>query len=406
MSKINRILDQVLNQISLTKKEEQELTEKANRVISKIKPFLKNEKILIGGSLAKKTIIRKDEQDIDIFVIFKDELSTKNLGNILKKAKLNVVKIHGSRDYFQLSQDNLIIEFIPIVEIDRLRSNKNVTDFSPLHVKYLTKKANKSILNEIKLAKAFCKSNELYGAESFIQGFSGYALEILICYYRTFTNFLKKIQTQDFIDIEKQFKNRKEAFREINQSKLLSPLVLIDPTNKYRNICAGLSKDSLERLRKLAKDFLKSPSIDYFSPTVFDENEFFKRSKNLKVFKLEITTDRDNRDVAGTKMKKFFNFIVSSLNNLDQKVIDSKFIYSQGKSSNAYIALKGSEFIEIKGPKKEFSDAVKNFKKSHKNVYFVRGQARSKERFNINQFFNSLELVSQQMDVKFSFKTI
>lgn len=407
MNTIKKVLNDVLASISLTKKEENNLRNNANQIIKQIKPNIKEGNILIGGSLAKGTIIKKEEQDVDIFIVFNKEESTIELDKILKKSKISARNIHGSREYFQLQKENITFEFIPIVKIDKEKHNKNVTDFSPLHVKYITKKANKSILNEIKLAKAFCKSQEVYGAESYIQGFSGYSLEILICYYTSFVKFLKGIQKDTFIDIEKMFKNKREAFQEINQSKLNSPIVLIDPTNKYRNICAGLSKDSLDKLKQTARDFLKSPSVDFFNIKLFDPERFSleAKKKSLKTIKVELSTDRENKDIAGTKMKKFFGFIIDELNKSKQEVINSAFVYNGGKKSTGYLAIKFKETIEICGPKKEMALALTKFKKVRKNIYFSEGFACAKEKFDIEKFMDFKKKVALEMGVKLeSFK--
>ena len=55
------------------------------------------------------------------------------------------------------------------------------------------KKIKGKILDEIRLAKAFCHANGCYGAESYIKGFSGYALELLVYHYGSFQKFVKAI---------------------------------------------------------------------------------------------------------------------------------------------------------------------------------------------------------------------
>ncbi len=408
MSKLQNVLNEVSKKISLTPKEENFIKKRANQIIVQIKKNLKNEKILIGGSLAKGTLIRKEEQDVDIFVIFNDEESTKKLEKILIKSNLDIKKIHGSRDYFQLREEGIIFEFIPIVKITSNIPNRNVTDFSPLHVNYIKNKSNKKTLEEIKLTKAFCKAQNVYGAESYIQGFSGYAIELILCYYKTFTNFLKKIQKETFLDPEKKFKNQKEAFREINQSKLFSPLVLIDPTNKYRNVCAGLNKESLEKLKISAKQFLKNPSKDFFEIEEFSEEEFFEkaREKKLKVIKLELEINRDNKDIAGTKMKKFFNFLIRGLNLKEQEVVYSEFVYSQGKKSRGYLAIREKETILIKGPEKKMTSALERFKKVRKEIFFSKGFSYSREKFKLDEFIKKAGRVSKEMEVNFSYSFI
>jgi tRNA nucleotidyltransferase (CCA-adding enzyme) len=407
MIKLKDVLKEVLKNIDLDKKEISKIKKRSQEIVQVLKKN-SNENIILGGSFAKNTLIKKEIQDIDIFIIFENEESTKNLEKILKKSKIDAKKIHGSRDYFQLKENNTIFEFIPIVKIGK--NNKNVTDFSPLHVKYINKKTNKNkeLLKEIKLAKHFCIAQEVYGAESYIQGFSGYALELLICYYKNFTNFLKGIQKDDFIDIEKQFKNKKEAFREINQSKLLSPIVLIDPTQKYRNVCAGLNKESLEKLKDSAKKFLRNPSEDFFNLKVFNEADFLKnyKKKGVEIYVLELRTDRENKDIAGTKMKKFFNFLLRELGSKEQKILSSEFVYDGGKIAKSYIAIIPKEFLEIVGPKKEMKEAVERFKKARKNIFFSKGFACTKEKFVISKFFKDKKVVSKSMDITFDWEKL
>jgi tRNA nucleotidyltransferase (CCA-adding enzyme) len=218
-------------------------------------------------------------------------------------------------------------------------------------------------------------------------------------------NFLKKIQKETFLDPEKRFKNQKEAFREVNQSKLLSPLVLIDPTNKYRNVCAGLNNESLEKLRISAKELLKNPSEDFFKIEEFREEEFFEKAKEkkLKVLRVELETNRENKDIAGTKMKKFFNFLIRELNLKEQEVVYSEFVYNQGKKSQGYLTIREKTEVKIIGPKKGMKEAIEKFKKVRKKIYFSKGFACVKEKFNLDEFIKRTRRVSEEMGVNFSY---
>ena len=57
----------------------------------------------------------------------------------------------------------------------------------------MKKMKDKDVLLGIRIAKAFCHANNSYGAESYINGFSGYALELLVYYYGSFLKFIKGI---------------------------------------------------------------------------------------------------------------------------------------------------------------------------------------------------------------------
>ena len=226
------ILKKEIEKISLCKREQDEIDNQVKEIIELLNSRGLTAKI--GGSLAKGTMIKKDFQDIDLFIISKED----EIDKIYDKIKdLKVTRIHGSRDYFHIKRDNLTMELIPVLETLKPEDAKNVTDLSLMHVKYVKKKLNKNskLINEIKLAKAFCYANECYGAESYIKGFSGYALELLIIHFKSFMNLIKKIDKERIIDIEKLYRNKKEIMQELNESKLISPVVLIDPTNKKRN---------------------------------------------------------------------------------------------------------------------------------------------------------------------------
>jgi len=199
--KINNILKKVLENIDC--KEQEKLIEKElNLFLIKIKKKIKSSKIdaevFVGGSFAKKTIINKDIHDVDVFIRFSPKYKEIEFSSLIKKILKDFKKIsliHGSRDYYQIKiNDSFFIEVVPVLKINNVKQARNITDLSYSHVKYVNKKVkSKKTLNEIKLAKAFCEAKGFYGAESYIKGFSGYALELLIIHHKTFLNFLKKI---------------------------------------------------------------------------------------------------------------------------------------------------------------------------------------------------------------------
>lgn len=247
-AEMKTILDNVIRKISVPIAEKLLMDKELLTFEKNIKPQLKKHqaKLFIGGSLAKQTLIKRDNAyDIDIFVLFPYKLKDKTLSDILeaslKKSKVKYIKLHGSRDYFQVHFKNLVLELIPILEIKAASQALNITDISPLHVSYILQqiKKNKKINDEIKLAKAFCYAVDCYGAESYIRGFSGYSLEVLVSYYGSFLNFIKianKWNTKDkiIIDPRKYYKDKKKILQEINISKQISPLILIDPVSKRK----------------------------------------------------------------------------------------------------------------------------------------------------------------------------
>ena len=117
------------------------------------------------------------------------------------------------------------------------------------------------------------------------------------------------------IDAEKQYKNKKDVFFEINESKLNSPIILVDPTWKERNALAGLSSETFEKFRAAATAFLKKPSEEFFRKKEIDEKELKKEAKKLKAefLHIKLETDRQEGDIAGTKLKKSADFLAEEM---------------------------------------------------------------------------------------------
>ncbi|RMW40664.1 MAG: hypothetical protein EA442_01755 [Candidatus Nitrosopelagicus sp.] len=93
----------------------------------------------------------------------------------------------------------------------------------------------------------------MYGAEIAKQGFSGYVCEVLVYYLGSFENVLKRMS---------KLKNN-EMIGE-SPRKFDSPLVIIDPIDRNRNLGAAISIQNVTNLILIARNFLKKSSISYF----------------------------------------------------------------------------------------------------------------------------------------------
>ena len=295
--RMNSVLKEVLEKVKPSKKElesiETSLKDFLKRLQEKIKKNNIKAEIFIGGSFAKNTMIKKGSYDVDIFLRFDKSYKEKEIsdltGKILKNFR-NVKVLHGSRDYFRAKiKPNLFFEIIPVIKVGNPKEAKNITDLSYFHVKYIKKKIeSKKITDDILLAKKFCYANKCYGAESYITGFSGYALELLIYHYKSFSKFIEEIaETKEkiVIDIERHYRNKHRIMMDLNSSKLHSPIILIDPTYKYRNALAALSEETFEKFKKACKRFRDNPNTSAFDVKKIDLKKI-KENASEKKFEL------------------------------------------------------------------------------------------------------------------------
>ncbi|MBU2576128.1 MAG: nucleotidyltransferase domain-containing protein [Nanoarchaeota archaeon] len=399
MVNINSILKAELEAISLSREEILKLEKVAKSFITSFKA--KGIKAYVGGSLAKGTLIKKERsQDIDIFVVFDYSEDILKLEGVLKKIKLpgKLKKVHGSRDYFQIDCDSVLLEIIPVVKNKDPELAENVTDVSLSHVKYISEEVTKNpkIADEIKLAKAFCWANRCYGAESYVKGFSGYSLEVLVIYFGGFVKFLKGISKIRVIDPIKYFKGERDVLSEINSSKTQGPVVLVDPTYKYRNVCAGLGEETFEKFKVVARNFLKSPSLEYFERKSIDVEGLRKLAGTF--VEINLKTDRQEGDIAGTKMKKLLDFFVRELVRKQQKVLKKEFDYAGGQNARGYLVVVEKPEIELRGPSEGLDDAVKAFVKAKgKDVVKKKGYYWYKEKSGVAEVFKSVRKVEKEM---------
>jgi tRNA nucleotidyltransferase (CCA-adding enzyme) len=408
MKKIDNLLKEVLEKSKPTEEELNYI--KANvdifsqNVKKNIKKYKIDAEIFVGGSFAKGTVIKKDNYDVDIFIRYDKKYKNEEISAITKKILGNskdITIIHGSRDYFRINQgEKFFIELIPVKKIKNPKEYENITDLSYLHVKYINKNIKSSkILDDIKITKAFCYANHCYGAESYIHGFSGYSLELLVYYYKSFMNFAKAmskpLKEKLIVDIEKQFKNKKDVLMDLNSSKLNSPIILIDPTYKQRNALAALSQETFEKFQKVCKEFVKNPSMKYFEFKKVDILKIKEDSlkKNREFILIETKTDKQEGDIAGSKLLKFYNYLEKEISKFFN-VRDKGFNYNNKKSARYFFVAEKKKEILYPGPFTNDRENCINFKRQHKDVYELKGRLYAKEKVNnsLKEFLNKWKI--------------
>lgn len=394
-------------QFSPSEKEVKKINDVATEIISKIK--LKDTVTILGGSGAKNTWL-SDTHDLDIFVKFnyskyndKSDKLSNLLHPVLKKKFKRITRLHGSRDYFQIKYKGYNIELIPILDIRTYAEAKNITDVSPLHIEWVGKNI-RGLADDIRKAKLFCMANNLYGAESYIKGFSGYVLEILIIHYGSFLNLLKaasKWKPKEVIDI---YDVHKDPFSDLNISKIQSPLILIDPVQPDRNASAALSQEKYEKFKQLAIEYLKHPSDELFKHKSFTKQSISKKFKTKEIIMLEAVLKKDKPDIAGAKVLKAFEHIGKSLLKNEFILVHADIQFANNKAIMYYAVDKKKLSLYKKhyGPpldKEKHLQAFKNAWKSYKIE-----QEGNKVYVNIKrQYLTPLNLVKyliKQKDIK------
>jgi tRNA CCA-adding enzyme len=397
-SKENKKVELPLNITKLPKHIPQSVRDTLLLLSIAVKPH----ELVLGGSLAKNTHL-KDNHDCDVFVRFnpnEEELQPKSLKKntvekaktlsdkleeLLKKTPYEFTRLHGSRDYFQAHINEYQYEIVPVLNITNPKDAQNVTDMSPLHVAWVVERLTKKLREDIKKAKLFCKTARVYGAESYIGGFSGHIIDILIIHYDGFDNFCKAVQfwnptkKQIIIDPMHFYKSKNHILEVLNESKQNSPLIIIDPLQPNRNAASALTIQKLVQFQKLVSNYLDAIKKKkdtkalkaFFTPKPLSFDTFKKEAKlqfskkrgaekDLAFFTLRAQPISEKIDIAGAQMKKVSEFIQIQGQAEGFKV----YVDFELKVKTIFVATptpKISQYTIIKGPPLTMKTAVSAF---------------------------------------------
>ena len=233
----------------------------ANQVFSLVNKEAEKQKSIVsvhfGGSYAKETWT-PEKIDIDIFVKFKKTTSEKNFERIGKKIGFDSLKKfkpyirYSEHPFVEADIDGVGVNVVPCYDIKK-GEWKSAADRSTFHTEFMSEKLTGSMKDDIRILKCFLKINGMYGAEIAKQGFSGYVCEVLVYYLGSFENVLKEIS-----------KLQNNQMIGDSPRKFESPIVIIDPIDRNRNLGAAISIQNVTAFILTARNFLKKNSISYF----------------------------------------------------------------------------------------------------------------------------------------------
>jgi len=159
----------------------------------------------------------------------------------------------------------------------------------------------------------------------------------------------------------------------LNEAKLQSPVVFVDPTFKERNALAALSKETFLKFQKACRNYLKNQSIKFFKQERIKEKKF-----NII---LEAETDRQEGDIAGSKLLKFFNFLAREAENY---FLISRKDFEYNKKAKYYLKLRRRKERIFEGPETRKLQNILAFKNKHKNVFIKKGRAYAREKIQFD----------------------
>lgn len=363
----------VLKVIKPSEEENEKVMALSSRLINIINEIAKknniNAEAVLVGSVAKGTWL-SGKADIDIFMKFPlitSEDDLKKCGLILGRKCIE--KMNGeyelryaSHPYITGFIEGFEIDFVPCYIIKSAEELKSAVDRTILHTEYVKANLEKNQKDEVLLLKKFMGSIHTYSAEFKVSGFSGYLCELLIIYYGSFLNVLNAAS-------EEWKPNYKIDLEKYGTGELFSePLVVIDPTDKNRNVAAALKLQKMSEFIVASRNFLDKPKKDYFFEKAIDldrsaiKNEF--ESRRTKTLLIRFKPPKIPADALYPQIKKTENSIKGVLEREDFKVFNTD---SWTDESQNVIILLEMEIWKLPDIKKHLGPFV--WSKSHQERF-------------------------------------
>ena len=300
--------------------------------------------VTFGGSFAKGTWLKGDT-DIDIFVRIDESVDNEEFERLGKQIGIGSLKRY--RPYLRYSDHPYVEAFIKGIRINvvpcynvKVGNWKSAADRSPFHTEYIKHNLNNEMIRHVRLLKRMLKSINVYGAEIARNGFSGYAIEVLILKYGSLPSLLQVIS-----DIKKE--GNVFSINSVDEDVIktfASPLVIIDPIDSRRNLGTAISTESVGKFVLVARRFLQKPSLNYFIKRERYARPYEEIYPNLLV--IEFGHTPRSPDIIWGQLKRSLDALSKQLELAGFIVIRSACITDE-KRSAAFIFLLESIFLSL-----------------------------------------------------------
>ncbi len=284
---------------------------------------------LLVGSVAKGTHLTNPE--IDLFVAFPTtvpretlEAQGLRLGDVLEDPH----RMYAEHPYTRGLFEGFETEVVPCYHLERPSDRMTAVDRTPFHTRYVLDHIDEHLRAGIRLLKQFAKGIGVYGAESRVQGFSGYLCELLVLHHGGFQEVLRAATAwHPGVVLEPEVKAAR-VFPE--------PLVAVDPVDPQRNVASAVSLDQLATFVQASKDYLRSPSMVFFFPPAPKSPQRAQMVKRLRargteVLAIAVNVPKLSEDVLFPQARKARATIVDFLERHGFRIVASRAHLREGE---------------------------------------------------------------------------
>ncbi len=289
------LLSSVLKKVRPPKKEKERQEKTIAELTQKIrKAEGRHLEVVLAGSIARDTHLKGDN-DIDLFVMFPRRLSREEFAEEGLKIGKKVLRgfeweeAYSEHPYVRGKYKGFDVEIVPSYKVEKASELKSAVDRTPFHTKFLEENLKERQKDEVRLLRQFLKGIKCYGADIKCESFPGYITELLIVNYGSFLNALKNVgkwRKGEVIDLKKHYTEQQA------RKRFGHHLIIVDPTDRNRNVASALSFNQFSRFVAAANAFLGKPSRHFF---------FGKKVKPWGIQK--VRKELGNKEIVAVRMR-------------------------------------------------------------------------------------------------------
>ena len=387
---IEGILHDVLEDVRPTEKEMKTVTFYANELMGRLKKAVpRNVEILLAGSVARGTQVRGGS-DIDVFLLFPkttDERKMEFEGVRIAKSIVNrrrnesyIVK-YAEHPYVRLllNDVNVAADIVPAFKIKSADEMGSAVDRTQLHNEFVNTKLSKRQRDDVRLLKTFLNARNVYGAEARTEGFSGYLCELLVYHFGSFLGVLEGFAHAKVpIAVDPLAKGAEpQNLKELGK-RFGGGLVVIDPTDRNRNVAANVSNESLARFILSARAFIREPAKRAFLGSGYSDVDArgklagLRKDLGVDIYLMSFKVADITEDILWQQLKRLGGRIeqlcvqngfapLLRLQNLSEKKAILAFFMNRAENRSA----------RVQGPSAFMGEAAEAFMKSHSASAFM-----------------------------------
>lgn len=341
---MEKLLQEVLNKIKPEEEDREKLENVVNRLMDRAEKIIKkrdiNVKTKLVGSAARGTWL-KGEKDIDLFILFpekypRDELEDKGLELARRIARDKCIEQFAEHPYLKANIEGFDVDIVPCYDIEDPGKLKSSVDRSPHHQEYIKSQITSKIADQVIILKGFFCGIEVYGSDLSLKGFSGYLAELLILYFNSFKNLIRKAKNWgkgEIIDFTQKSTYSEDIYRIFPDQ----PFIVLDPVDLSRNVAAAVSEENFAKFVRACEDFDREPDKKFFFPKTPDlsKDDIRKviKRRETTIFTIVFDTPSDLvKDIIYPQLRKTKSKIIDKLSEHDFKVLRGD-VYSNSNKS-------------------------------------------------------------------------